>query len=336
MSDVTVERGNPVEVTVVQGDPIEVSLSYAVTPDLDDGSIPLAKLADLAASRLIGRGSAGGTGAPEAITLGAGLSMSGTSLTSSVVGMTVNVYEYHSDTGSGNRTPTTGTEFWIVEGVGGGAAGQAGGTTSGGFGGAAGNYASLVIPAAQLTGSMAITVGSGATTFGTPAGSTKIERASDSVVLFLASGAFSNTSAHFPGVPASTSFGAGGSSAGGSGRVGGYGSGGGAGGASSNTQWNGGAARNLTMTTGAVGLGGGGLGGTGQAGMNGSSGSIHASGFGDGGGGGGFSLSGTGGNGAAGLRGGGGGGGGRGLVGGGGAGGPGGAGFIRIIEVVRA
>lgn len=335
MSDVTVERGNPVEVTVVQGDPIEVSLSYAVTPDIPNGSIALAKLADLAASRLIGRGSSGGTGAPEAITLGAGLSMSGTSLTSLVVGMTVNVYEYHSDTGSGNRTPTTGTEFWIVEGVGGGSAGQAGGTTSSGLGGAAGNYVSLVIPAAQLTGSMAITVGSGSTTFGTPAGSTKIERALDGVVLFLASGAFSNTSAHFTGVPAGTSFGAGGAAFGGSGKVGGYGSGGGAGGASSNTQWNGGAARNLTMNTGAAGFGGGGLGGTGQNGMNGSSGSIHASGFGDGGGGGGFNASGAGGNGGAGLRGGGGGGGGRGSSAGG-SGGAGGAGFIRIIEVVRA
>lgn len=334
MSDVTVERGNPVEVTVVQGDPIEVSLSYAVTPDIANGSLALAKLADLAASRLIGRGSAGGTGAPEAITIGAGLSMSGTSLTSSIVGMTVNVYEYHSDTGSGNRTPTAGTEFWIVEGCAGGAAGQAGGTTVAGAGGAGGNYVSLVIPAALLTGEMSITVGAGATIHGAPAGSTRIQRVSDSVVLFQAPGNNSNFNSCFLGVGFSTNYGSGGS-AGIAGKHGGYGPGGGGGGASTNTQVDGGVARSFTVSNSQPLGGGGGAGGSGQVGANGSSGSIHASGFGAGGGGGGFNASGAGGNGGAGVRGGGGGGGGRGATAGG-AGGAGGAGFIRIIEVVRA
>ena len=62
-------------------------LSTGVTGDL-----PLANLAQAsAASRLLGRGSAAGAGDFQEITLGGGLSMSGTVLSSSVTGGTVDI-----------------------------------------------------------------------------------------------------------------------------------------------------------------------------------------------------------------------------------------------------
>lgn len=50
------------------------------------GRLPYANMQQLAASRLLGRGSAGGTGNPEPIDLGAGLTMTNTTLSASAGG----------------------------------------------------------------------------------------------------------------------------------------------------------------------------------------------------------------------------------------------------------
>lgn len=56
------------------------------TAKILDANVTLAKMADLAADRLIGRGNGGGTGVPQAISLGTGLSLSGTTLSASASG----------------------------------------------------------------------------------------------------------------------------------------------------------------------------------------------------------------------------------------------------------
>lgn len=57
-----------------------------VTNDISNAIVTLPKLADLGASRLIGRGSAAGSGVPQEITLGTGLTMTGTVLSASAAG----------------------------------------------------------------------------------------------------------------------------------------------------------------------------------------------------------------------------------------------------------
>lgn len=59
---------------------INVKDNGITTAKIVDASVTLAKQANLAADTLIGRGNGGGTGVPQAITLGAGLSFTGTVL----------------------------------------------------------------------------------------------------------------------------------------------------------------------------------------------------------------------------------------------------------------
>lgn len=57
-----------------------LSNDAVTTAKILDANVTLAKMADLAADRLIGRGNGGGTGVPQALSLGTNLSLSGTTL----------------------------------------------------------------------------------------------------------------------------------------------------------------------------------------------------------------------------------------------------------------
>jgi hypothetical protein len=66
---------------VSDGDKGDITVSGGgSTWTIDNGAVTFAKMQDVAADRLIGRGNGGGAGAPQEITLGTNLSMSGTTL----------------------------------------------------------------------------------------------------------------------------------------------------------------------------------------------------------------------------------------------------------------
>lgn len=109
----------------------------------------------LAASNILGRGS---TGNIAALTLGAGLTLSGTVL--SVKQLSVNTQIF---TSSGTYTPTTGMAYCRVQVQGGGNKGG-GGSSSGlpsGGGGGAGAYGESWLSSATVGSSQTITIGSG-------------------------------------------------------------------------------------------------------------------------------------------------------------------------------
>jgi hypothetical protein len=70
--------GDPQELAVGAGLDLSANVLSAIPPTLADNAVTYAKIQDVsAASRLLGRGSAGGPGDPQELTLGAGLALTG-------------------------------------------------------------------------------------------------------------------------------------------------------------------------------------------------------------------------------------------------------------------
>lgn len=112
----------------------------------------------LALNQLFGRGASGNLGA---VTLGTGLSFSGSTLNATAGGVTINIQFF---TSSGTYTPTAGMDWVIaiVRGGGGAGGGSTGfGSTGGGSGGGEGGLGIRFISAATIGASQAVTVGTG-------------------------------------------------------------------------------------------------------------------------------------------------------------------------------
>ena len=94
---------------VTDGDKGDITVSSSGTVwTVDNDAITYAKIQNVsAASRLLGRGSASGSGDVEEITLGTGLTMSGTTLSASGGGGAVQLYNSTTATGPNNTTTKT-------------------------------------------------------------------------------------------------------------------------------------------------------------------------------------------------------------------------------------
>ena len=123
-----------------------------------DGTVTLAKLANLAQNKLIGRATAS-TGAPEAVGLGSGLSMVGGNLTIDSSGRLLARQIF---TSSGTYTPTSGMAYCDVTIIGGGGAGGAVNSTARGAGGS-GAGVKVRFSAATIGASKTVTIGAGGT-----------------------------------------------------------------------------------------------------------------------------------------------------------------------------
>lgn len=293
-----------------------------------------------AASVLIGRGSASGAGPIEELTVNNGLSISGTVLSCTIPGVTIDTQEF---TSSGTWTKPANAQMVFIRCIGGGAGGSGATTASGGAGGCAGQVSELWIPASLLSATETVTCGAagtagaaGTVNNGGAGGLTQFGPALENDVFAVGGGGSGVLTIRTnDGGTVTGGFGAG-IAAGNPGRVGKFnGSGGGGGGAQliNNAGGNGGQGGQGSWSSATVpNSGGGGAGGaSGTPGGNGTAGTVTATGFGSGGGGGGGSST-TGGTGGAGIRGAGGGGGGRGTVAGG-AGGAGGVGYCVVYTI---
>lgn len=131
------------------------------------GDLPLTNFAQAsAASKLLGRGSASGAGDFEEITLGSGLSMSGTTLSASGGSSNVDVKLYTANDTWTNPSPSTAKRVFVKligGGAGGGSGrkGAAGTNRYGGSGGAPGATVETWFLTTDLASTISVTIGAG-------------------------------------------------------------------------------------------------------------------------------------------------------------------------------
>lgn len=141
----------------------DVTTTDTLAATIANDAVTYAKMQNVsAASRVIGRGSAGGSGDPEELTTGTGMKIAGT-----VLSTVLDIQTYTS--GTPTWTKPTGASVVIVIGCGaggggGGGSGAAAGSARTGGGGAGGGFCSKQqFAATDLTGTVAVTVGAGGT-----------------------------------------------------------------------------------------------------------------------------------------------------------------------------
>ena len=182
LTNIIPSTGGASGITALTGD-VVASGTGSVIATIQSGSVDNSKLANMSAnsvkarssttsgspsdvalstSQLLGRGS---TGDVAAITIGSGLSMSGTTLavTSS---SNVNTITRQVFTSSGTYTPSSGLLYAEIEIVGGGGGGGGVAATSSncaGGGGGAGGYAKKEVSAATIGASQTVTIGASGT-----------------------------------------------------------------------------------------------------------------------------------------------------------------------------